>query len=119
MGRRAAGCRLAPIRRTRQLLQVEPYSSHLAYVKERRSGGEADALLDEAMKNLPARSENAGGKFRGPSLLLSRSQRRETWVRALEIGTSVRRGRAALLNACAFVQRRYLTPTAAGPGSRP
>ncbi|HPE11870.1 MAG: RNA polymerase-binding protein RbpA [Actinobacteria bacterium] len=33
--------------------KVEPYKTHLAYVKERRSGGEADALLDEAMKNLP------------------------------------------------------------------
>ncbi|MEZ5186354.1 MAG: RNA polymerase-binding protein RbpA [Candidatus Nanopelagicales bacterium] len=33
--------------------RVEPYKTHLAYVKERRSGGEADALLDEAMKNLP------------------------------------------------------------------
>lgn len=31
----------------------EPYKTHLAYVKERRSGGEADALLDEAMRNLP------------------------------------------------------------------
>jgi hypothetical protein len=33
--------------------KVEPYKTHLAYVKERRSGGEADALLDEALKNLP------------------------------------------------------------------
>lgn len=33
--------------------RTEPYKTHLAYVKERRSGGEADALLDEAMKNLP------------------------------------------------------------------
>ena len=33
--------------------KTEPYKTHLAYVKERRSGGEADALLDEAMKNLP------------------------------------------------------------------
>ena len=33
--------------------KTEPYKTHLAYVKERRSGGEADALLAEAMKNLP------------------------------------------------------------------
>jgi hypothetical protein len=33
--------------------RIEPYKTHLAYVKERRSGGEADALLDEAMKNIP------------------------------------------------------------------
>ena len=33
--------------------KIAPYKTHLAYVKERRSGGEADALLDEAMKNLP------------------------------------------------------------------
>ena len=33
--------------------KIEPYKTHLAYVKERRSGGEADALLDEAMKNIP------------------------------------------------------------------
>ena len=33
--------------------KTEPYKTHLAYVKERRSGGEANALLDEAMKNLP------------------------------------------------------------------
>jgi hypothetical protein len=33
--------------------RIEPYKTHLAYVKERRSEGEANALLDEAMKNLP------------------------------------------------------------------
>lgn len=33
--------------------KIEPYKTHLAYVKERRSGGEADALLDEALKNVP------------------------------------------------------------------
>lgn len=33
--------------------KTEPYKTHLAYVKERRSGGEAKALLKEAMKNLP------------------------------------------------------------------
>lgn len=33
--------------------RTEPYKTHLAYVKERRSSLEADALLDEAMKNLP------------------------------------------------------------------
>ena len=32
---------------------TEPYKTHLAYVKERRSEGEANAVLDEAMKNLP------------------------------------------------------------------
>lgn len=33
--------------------RVEPYKTHLAYVKERRSDREATALLDEAMRNLP------------------------------------------------------------------
>ena len=32
-----------------QLAKMEPYKTHLAYVKERRSEKEADELLDEAL----------------------------------------------------------------------
>lgn len=35
--------------------KLEPYKTHLAYVKERRSEEEAGALLDEALKQLRAR----------------------------------------------------------------
>jgi RNA polymerase-binding protein len=34
---------------------AEPYKSHLAYVKERRSEADADAILAEAMQRLRAR----------------------------------------------------------------
>lgn len=33
----------------------EPYKTHLAYVKERRSDADGEALLDEALANLRAR----------------------------------------------------------------
>ena len=36
-------------------LRVEPYKSHLAYVKERRSEQEAQEILDEALEKLRAR----------------------------------------------------------------
>ena len=32
--------------------KIEPYKTHLAYVKERRSEDDADAILDEALENL-------------------------------------------------------------------
>ena len=32
--------------------KLEPYKTHLAYVKERRTEEEADALLDDALKQL-------------------------------------------------------------------
>jgi RNA polymerase-binding protein len=35
--------------------KVEPYKTHLAYVKERRSDQEAEDILDEAIKALRAR----------------------------------------------------------------
>lgn len=35
----------------------EPYKSHLAYVKERRSHADGDALLDEALRNLRRRAD--------------------------------------------------------------
>lgn len=35
----------------------EPYKSHLAYVQERRSESDADALLDEALQRLKDRRE--------------------------------------------------------------
>lgn len=37
----------------------EPYKTHLAYVKERRTPEEAEALLDEALHNLRSRRERA------------------------------------------------------------
>ena len=38
-----------------QLAKMEPYKTHLAYVKERRSEKEAEQLLDEALDQLRAR----------------------------------------------------------------
>ena len=38
-----------------QLAKMEPYKTHLAYVKERRSEKEAEQLLDEALEQLRAR----------------------------------------------------------------
>lgn len=35
--------------------RTEPYKTHLAYVKERRSDAEGEALLDEALAQLRAR----------------------------------------------------------------
>jgi len=42
--------RIRPTRRRRA--EVEPYKTHLAYVKERRSQNEGEAILDEALKAL-------------------------------------------------------------------
>lgn len=35
--------------------KLEPYKTHLAYVKERRSDDEASTLLDDALRQLRAR----------------------------------------------------------------
>jgi glyoxylase-like metal-dependent hydrolase (beta-lactamase superfamily II) len=35
--------------------RTEPYKTHLAYVRERRSDADGDALLDEALSRLRAR----------------------------------------------------------------
>lgn len=40
--------------------KLEPYKTHLAYVKERRSEAEAATLLDEALDQLRARRGTAG-----------------------------------------------------------
>ena len=37
------------------VVKVEPYKTHLAYVKERRTEEEAETLLDEALEQLRAR----------------------------------------------------------------
>jgi hypothetical protein len=37
---------------------IEPYKTHLAYVKERRDGGDGAALLDEALEGLRSRRED-------------------------------------------------------------
>ncbi|WP_336991636.1 RNA polymerase-binding protein RbpA [Leucobacter sp. VD1] len=42
-----------------QLLKNEPYKTHLAYVKERRTPEEADELLDAALQKLRARRGTA------------------------------------------------------------
>lgn len=42
-----------------QVAKLEPYKTHLAYVKERRSEEEAIALLDEALTQLRARRGSA------------------------------------------------------------
>lgn len=41
------------------IAKLEPYKTHLAYVKERRSEEEAVALLDEALQQLRARRGQA------------------------------------------------------------
>ena len=38
--------------------KTEPYKTHLAYVKERRSDQEAEDILDEAIKRLRARRKS-------------------------------------------------------------
>ena len=38
-----------------QLAKMEPYKTHLAYVKERRSDTEAEQLLEEALDQLRSR----------------------------------------------------------------
>ncbi|MWB97069.1 RNA polymerase-binding protein RbpA [Agromyces seonyuensis] len=42
-----------------QVAKLEPYKTHLAYVKERRSEDEAAQLLDEALQQLRARRGQA------------------------------------------------------------
>ena len=42
-----------------QLAKTEPYKTHLAYVKERRSDDEAAQLLDEALEQLRTRRGGA------------------------------------------------------------
>ena len=43
-----------------QVAKLEPYKTHLAYVKERRSETEAATLLDEALQQLRERRGTAG-----------------------------------------------------------
>lgn len=43
-----------------QLSKSEPYKTHLAYVKERRSDAEAKQLLDDALQQLRQRRGTAG-----------------------------------------------------------
>ncbi len=38
--------------------KIEPYKTHLAYVKERRSDAEAADILDEALKTLRAKRKS-------------------------------------------------------------
>lgn len=38
--------------------RIEPYKTHLAYVKERRSDAEAKDILDEALATLRSRRKN-------------------------------------------------------------
>ncbi|GAA2173287.1 RNA polymerase-binding protein RbpA [Agrococcus versicolor] len=42
-----------------QVSKAEPYKTHLAYVKERRTPEEAEQLLDEALQKLRARRGQA------------------------------------------------------------
>lgn len=42
-----------------QLLKNEPYKTHLAYVKERRTPEEAEELLEQALQKLRARRGTA------------------------------------------------------------
>ena len=42
-----------------QVAKIEPYKTHLAYVKERRSDEEAQEILDEALQQIRERRERA------------------------------------------------------------
>jgi hypothetical protein len=42
-----------------QVSKIEPYRTHLAYVKERRSDQEAAEILDEALAQIRERRERA------------------------------------------------------------
>ena len=44
-----------------QLAKMEPYKTHLAYVKERRTHAEAEQLLAEALDQLRARRSGTAG----------------------------------------------------------
>jgi len=46
-----------------QLAKMEPYKTHLAYVKERRSDQEAEDILDEAIKTLRDRRKRGDVVF--------------------------------------------------------
>ena len=50
-----------------QVAKIEPYKTHLAYVKERRSDDEASQILDEALQAIRERRERAAAaaKARG------------------------------------------------------
>ena len=43
--------------------KIEPYKTHLAYVKERRSDQEAESILDEAIKTLRDRRKRGDVVF--------------------------------------------------------
>ncbi|MCA0378615.1 MAG: RNA polymerase-binding protein RbpA [Actinobacteria bacterium] len=45
-----------------ELLKNEPYKTHLAYVKERRTPEEAEELLEQALQKLRARRGSAAPK---------------------------------------------------------
>ena len=47
--------------RTASAAKTEPYKTHLAYVKERRTDEEAAQLLEEALEQLRARRGGAAG----------------------------------------------------------
>ena len=49
---RAAASRPGRTRTTRRPRRSEPYKTHLAYVKERRSDEDGEAILDEALQTL-------------------------------------------------------------------
>jgi hypothetical protein len=42
-----------------QVMKIEPYKTHLAYVKERRTDEEAAQILDEALTSIRERRERA------------------------------------------------------------
>jgi hypothetical protein len=41
------------------VIKIEPYKTHLAYVKERRTDEEAAQILDEALTSIRERRERA------------------------------------------------------------
>jgi RNA polymerase-binding protein len=49
------GCRLDAKANPPSVAKLEPYKTHLAYVKERRTEEEAEQLLTEALDQLRAR----------------------------------------------------------------
>ena len=53
---RSAG--VARLRQPAPAPKIEPYKTHLAYVKERRSDKEAEVILDEAIQLLRTRRKS-------------------------------------------------------------
>ena len=112
---RAAGCRRARTGTTRRPPRTEPYKTHLAYVRERRSDADGEAILAEALKSLRDRGSFARPRGSLAGVPLHPASRRSGAGRSDHcLGTWV----AASLSRSHVVDRVPVTP-AAGACSGP